>query len=611
MPVKENYIAHRDKDFLESIKLLERFINNPKRDVNSLLALNDLHLPYAFYLMNIFGLINDEELLNLVKKKPELIDYFLIKAFEIGQFKIGFFIAFSLKQNVKDYIQNLFVDNPFYLINSLNDYFSEYLNTENLRNPYDQITSSDKLLKELSNVSEHSNRTKYTQLFCLLESFLDEARLKEKALSIQHLPFLEYLPFYHASKLEQSEYIGFLLNNHSGLFSDFFVALHSLFPSTKGLINVEQGLLNTLFRVYKANAVENIFFSKWFNFTKIQEKLYLKIIEKSKNENLKSPSNSLKFVICISGQWRGGNECVDFWFKLAEKIGAPIFISTWKNPGFPIGHKNSLKERILPDKLANQLPMMSDDEIYSHFPKLKKYINNFSKTIKTNELINKKISDYPNLKIKVLYNSEEKFKNEFIDNFGRNPTPSDYANFNQKKVMELLESSRDKLKIDHTTNIIWTRPDLKITDIEYNFVENNVILSQNIKFANTCGDYVIQFRFVDREFFRSLYEFHGSNPKGDEYRKLNGPSLIGSSARYYGNYVDKLQAETNFLYSLKLPIETVSRIICTPNKKILPEEVWNLYDEAKIHLKKMNIVMTIYFKFKRRLVNFFQRILTR
>ena len=268
------------------------------------------------------------------------------------------------------------------------------------------------------------------------------------------------------------------------------------------------------------------------------------------------------------------------------KKGIPIFISHGI-PWIPKGaHQNALKERLLPEILSNKLSLISDDDIYKSFPGLNDFIENYTSKVKTNDLIVKKKSSYPDVKLFETYNNESKFKKSFEENFGRPPTPKDLGHYNYKKVFELVDEHSSELNILDTTNVIWVRPDLEIISLNYEFLTDNSILTQSIKFGDTCGDYILQFKYENKEFFTDLFNYHANNPLGDAYRKESGPKLFGGSARFFGNYVDLLDVSYVFLRTLKLPLDEICNIISSQPRESIPNDLLEFYEEALLHSNK-------------------------
>ena len=242
-------LKHKDKHFSKTLDIISNYIKNPKVNLNHLLSISPKHRPQAFFFLKTFDFINLKEFLKLIRNDPELHDAYILTGFQLGQINNSLYLASFLKKDFRGYLEQLFISNPFYLIPSIRKFLFNDIDSDRYQNSFN-LKSSDELKSELGKVGEHSSRKKYLELFCLLELFLEDDDLLEFALTTQHQPFFEYLPFHCAFRLPKEKYINYILNNYAGLFTDIFVALYSYFPAFKGTISVDQALLNSIFRVF-------------------------------------------------------------------------------------------------------------------------------------------------------------------------------------------------------------------------------------------------------------------------------------------------------------------------------------------------------------------------
>jgi len=233
-------------------------------------------------------------------------------------------------------------------------------------------------------------------------------------------------------------------------------------------------------------------------------------------------------AICISGQLRGGTQCLPFWLKNFSSKGYKTFISTWDKVGYPTGAEANRLLRMTPKKLHSFFCNLSVDEFIG---KYKKSFEVIQPSHNSKYEINNLIRDNTNSEsfIEVLYNDEEKI--EELASKMRGSIPRVHLNqikmfYNMKTVVEQLNVFEEKQNTRFEW-IIWARPDFKIEKLDLTDLDLfNYVYSSRISDEGRMLDYCLVMKRSEIEAFVECFHNLISPTASPIFGYNHGPRLI-------------------------------------------------------------------------------------
>ncbi|WMS91294.1 hypothetical protein [Pseudoalteromonas sp. HL-AS1] len=301
---------------------------------------------------------------------------------------------------------------------------------------------------------------------------------------------------------DKVNYFSYALSDNS-LLGDYIFKDYVLSENKKIKIEMSNDILNKIYRLvepkYWLAALSEFRFSD--TYSNFVSKAFLNQSDFRLNIN---NGQSLPYAICLSGQLRGANECLDFWFSFARKNNLPIFISTWKGIGTAFGSHGDKGTRLIPDKYKTFFSSLSTEEVFDLFPSGKSLINNDS-----SQLIKQFKSKYPSVEVETVIHDDMTYKDTNL--------PSNLVNqgkmfFNIQYVLSMMSNYEFTRNLKFK-NIIWARPDLDIKEFKPKIIKDNKVMTSFLGSGSACGDFLIQVNRNYVSFMADLKEaLTASNP---------------------------------------------------------------------------------------------------
>lgn len=476
--------------------------------------------------------------------------YYFIDSIKVKQFVVGhqLYRFNSIYKNFNAKIKNEISLKP-------NTEF-KYLDDENLINLFGSVNPDKDLEKYINIYSEILSRD--NEVFYPIQSKQKNYPL----LSFFHLDFIRLK--------DEVNYFGYALSDNS-LLGNYIFKDYVLSKDKKRKVEMSNDILNKIYRLVEpkywlATLSEFKFSDAHSNFV---SKALLNQSDFRLNIN---NGRNLPYAICLSGQLRGANECLDFWFSFARKNNIPIFISTWRSIGTALGSHGDKGSRLIPDKYKTFFSSLSTEEIFDLFPGGKNLINNDS-----SQLIKQFKSKYPSVEVETVIHDDMTYKGA---NLPANLVNQGKMFFNIQYVLSMM-SNYEFTRNLRFKNVIWARPDLDIKEFKPEIIKDNKIMTSFLGSGSACGDLLIQ---VNRNYVSFMADLKEALTADNPFFSGAGPKLLGNSAIFSGLYMQQFTNKSLTTSGLRSP---------QISESIILEEIgnYNGYNQSLLDLRTISEIL--------------------
>ena len=401
------------------------------------------------------------------------------------------------------------------------------------------LLSDKELLDKIECIVPNENLDKYIKLYA--ECFTRESVEIKTFLSKPHFyPLVTPLYEYAAYKFNSRKFYYSVALGKDNLVSHLL--LYKVINSDSMLFN--QATINTILSIFDLDFVQSTIINNASKVSVGDLSIFSRVICDARYRTYST--NESQPIICLSGQLRGGLDCLPFWIDFARKHRSPIFISTWDKAGIPTGAHGSKLTRMLPASVEDYFKTFDDKSFNKRYPLFNAAISNFDVKASFEKIVN----DNKDVEIYYQIHDETLFDEEHID-FRKDRNQLKMF-FNMHKCFKLAyKKNMEKFGFG---NVIWARLDFKIHDLKYKFIFDNELKTSFSSFGNCCGDFLFQFNSKFLPSFLDLYStFSELNPV--PYFNHLGPAFIGNFVNYKGMYITKysdLELLSGYLKSIKL-----------------------------------------------------------
>ena len=480
-------------------------------------------------------------------------------------------------------------------------YFYSFSNLRELLPPNDEITiinysylGNEELIELINKTDPDKYLSKYIHLYAECHARLPSDEIIS-FLSVKiRRPILNRFYFYFLKKYFFTEYLNHLVSIDSLIGN--YILMHSY---SKNEYTLTEGGINIVHSLIKEERING--FLGYFKYSEREKDIIQRICFEKNNflpkylSSLSKASDKsliIDYAICISGQYRGGDECLPFWFDFADRNNLPLFITTWDNVGVPKSSHNNQLTRMLPDFLKPFFSQMTVFEFEQKFPSLFEQILKINPELQIKKLMKK----YPNVEVIFDVYDELEFNDlSLIKGHKKNQSK---MFFNIKNVLDKVIDYESDKKCKFK-NIIWARPDFKIKKIKFNLIDDNSIYTSFTDEGGACGDFIFQFNRSYLNCFTGIFNFFESEIPDDYYFfHYDGPKLLGRVAHFHGlklkkfSLIDsKFEGLKNVLVPLAPLFNRVSDIDAKKTNLHNIAKVFNLVNECNIneHDIRLNI----------------------
>lgn len=449
------------------------------------------------------------------------------------------------------------------------------------------------MLKEIRESNPDINLKDFISIVGECFSRLNENAIKE-FLSVKiRRPVVNRLYNYYLYKNDKRKFLNNLVSNSTIHGNHIFL---NTFKNNNYILN--RGLINVIFELISIESHNKVlpFLIKDKKNTSIYNRIEFEMNNFIPTQFYCTEKKSKDFAICISGQYRGGSDCLPFWIDFSERYKIPIFISVWDNIGLPRSSHNNQLLRMLPSYLHKTFNNMTVYQMESIVPDIFKE----AYEIKVKDEIHKLIENKPESEIYYKIRNESEFELEYAKRHKSNLKNIKKHNLNQAKMFSNIKSVLSMLKdyeekTDYTfKNIIWTRPDNKVEKFSPEVIFKNDLITSFTDEQGCCGDFTFQFNRFYLDKFLNLCNIFEQKERNNNYlTSSDGPELIGRYAHLNGIKVKKFK-DYNFkssgLTNLKIPEEKIYSKISENHSNDELKFISLFYNELKkdnINYKKL------------------------
>lgn len=479
-----------------------------------------------------------------------LLNYGLIK-------EISYVLNITDNDTTERIIINFINTNELFKLDVLTEATNE--NKRNLFKSHSKVLIEDKeLINKIKSINPEFNLTEYIYYYfevCNRINKTDE--INEYLLTVRRLPILKNIWEFNISLLDYSLYLDSLVSKDTVLSDILYLLCLELGIEIKPSI----ALVNKSFKLFNEREVLELSQSIEGddNVKLIFNRILLEKKFRAINNKLIKYENEKDFAICISGQIREINQCLEFWFKFALKNSLPLFISTWDLIGAPRGSHGNKLDRSIPNTFKPIFRCMSTYEFESILE-----IESLEDNILSRDLLIKLEDKYPNVEVYYQITDEKDFNLKYEKVW---KDKNQFKMFYQmNNVYFLLKQHEEKVNIKYK-NVIWARPDLLVKSFTPALINDNCILTSLTGPGDHCGDLLFQ---CNRRYFDFISNIHMLLLKGekvDSFWECNGPLLLGRMANYKGLYFRKFLKESlddeglkSFEYNKTWLIEKLTKV---------------------------------------------------
>jgi len=438
-------------------------------------------------------------------------------------------------------------------------------------------TKTKILLDEIKKLNPNENLSKYIEVYGQLQFRIGDDEVNEYLKKIKMYPYVNEMHNWNLRKLDLKQYYQRLSTYRDTELSDLIF----LSIADKYKLNLDEFLVNKIARLIDINLIDEFKIKIDYNNSDFNNLVLNRIILENKNPFYKSlkieNKKSYDFAICISGQFRGGEECIPYWLKESINKNIPIFLSVWDKIGVPSGAHGNKLQRMVPEEIKNLFSNISDLEFYQDLKGISEVFENED----VSEKIDFLIENFPKADLHTEILNESKvdllIKNQKVTNKNQFKMFYNMTNvMNMLKKYEYINNKRFK-------NIIWVRPDLKIKKFNFQLIEENKIR------MHTIGDFIMQFPRSKCIFMENLENLLVEN--FDTNKTLNGvgPLLLKRSAWFNGLFIEGFK---NSIFSGLVSVKPQEKIfyekvfdILQDNPNINKSKYFDLFKISHLHVK--------------------------
>lgn len=424
------------------------------------------------------------------------------------------------------------------------------------------------LLNKIKQLNPNKNLSEYIEIYGQLQSKISTDKGADEYLKIRRMyPHVSVIHHWNLRILDLNAYYQRVSTYVDEDLSDLiFLTIIDRYR-----LNLDEFAVNKICRLINVEFIDE--FKEKFNYNDSDwNNLILNTIQvESKSPFYKTLKVNNKkeydFAICISGQFRGGEECLPYWLEQSTKKDIPVFLSIWDKIGIPSGAHGNKLQRMVYEELKDIFSNISDQEFFNDLPDISEIFEDKSSL----DIINSLVKDFPNVEMYTNIIKEDEI--DFLIKKLKVKNPNQFKMFyNMTNVINMLKKYEYNNGVIFK-NIIWVRPDVKIKYFKFSLIDENKILMHFI------GDFLMQFPRRKCVFMEGLENLFVDNFNDNKILQDAGPLLLKRSAWFNGLYVDRLK-NYNFL----------GLISPKPSRNIFYQNVFTMLK------KKKNIENSKYFE---------------
>ena len=228
-----------------------------------------------------------------------------------------------------------------------------------------RLSSDEELIRLYESTNPSNNLDIYIDTYSEILNRSSSTNFHNILLEQQSLPLLNFFQLGFIEKYHQFNYLKFIMSSNTICGDCLFFNYISSNNFSYGVIECSNDILNKIYRLVVPEDWHECLNKFKFN------KEYLSLLGKAYlNEfnflYLKNKKN-IPFTICLSGQFRGGIECLHFWFEFAKKYKCPLFLSTWEHVGGAQGSHGGKSSRMFSRKFQPFFSSFSTGEVLKSF----------------------------------------------------------------------------------------------------------------------------------------------------------------------------------------------------------------------------------------------------